>query len=217
MKTAEIIRRIERLAPPQLAADWDNSGVQIAGQAQNVGRLAVCLDPLPDTLQACLGWSAHFVLSHHPLYFKPQAPDQESAYLRILRDMLPAGAWLYAAHTSLDQAPGGPAFWLGAELGLRDPAPLEPAADPELAAQGAGLGQIGDLPQDMAWSDFLGALAQRLDRQVWSVAGRPPSRVARVAYCPGSGGSLMDAAKAAGADVFITGDIKYHQALEAQI
>lgn len=217
MLIADVLQLIDRLAPERLAADWDNSGVQIAGEAREVSRLAVRLDPLPLALADCLDWGAQFVLTHHPLYLKPQTPNRESPYLQVLRLMLPAKAWLYAAHTTLDQTPDGPAFWLGRELNLQDARPLEPTLAPDLAALGAGFGQVGELPESLAWSDFADALAGLVDRQVWSVVGDIPGRVSRIAYCPGSGGSLIAEAERAGADVFITGDIKYHQALEARI
>ena len=44
-----------------------------------------------------------------------------------------------------------------------------------------------------------------------------PKTVSRVAYCTGSGGSLVEAAANSGADVFVTGDMKYHQALNAPL
>jgi dinuclear metal center YbgI/SA1388 family protein len=217
MKVFDLLQQIDAMAPERLAETWDNSGVQVAGTAQDVRRLAVCLDPLPDMLHKCLEWDAQVVLTHHPLYMKPQAPNRESHYLQALRLMIPAGAWLYAAHTSLDKAPDGPAFWLGRELGLQGARPLEPAQDPDLAERGAGLGQVGDLPEPLDWSDFMQSLAGLLDRQVWSVSATPPKRVSRLAYCPGSGGSLTDAAAATGADVYVTGDVKYHQALETAL
>jgi dinuclear metal center YbgI/SA1388 family protein len=217
MLIADVLQIINRLAPERLAAHWDNSGVQIVGEAREISRLAVCLDPLPQTLAECLEWGAQFVLTHHPLYLKPQAPNRESPYLQILRLMLPAKAWLYAAHTTLDQAPDGPACWLGRELNLQAVRPLEPAQDPDLAEQGAGFGQVGELPVPLAWGDFADALARLVDRQVWTVVGDIPDKLSRIAYCPGSGGSLIPEADKAEADVFITGDIKYHQALEAPL
>ncbi|HCF05615.1 MAG: hypothetical protein PWQ64_1806 [Desulfomicrobiaceae bacterium] len=79
----------------------------------------------------------------------------------------------------------------------------------------AGIGQVGDLPEPVSWE----TLRTRLEH--WGVpcnrlVGQPPQRITRVAICPGSGASLGRAAFGRGAQVFITGDIKYHdaQALE---
>jgi putative NIF3 family GTP cyclohydrolase 1 type 2 len=56
-----------------------------------------------------------------------------------------------------------------------------------------------------------------VDRDVFTVCGDAPQTVARVAYCGGSGSSMADAAARAGADVLITGDMKYHAAVETPV
>lgn len=78
-----------------------------------------------------------------------------------------------------------------------------------------GFGCIGCLPQALDWPEFgarLGSLLGPAARMV----GTRPERVATVAYCPGSGADLGHAAFARGADVFLTGDLKYHQAQTVQ-
>ena len=78
-----------------------------------------------------------------------------------------------------------------------------------------GFGCIGILEKPLAWDEFssrLAALGLPLSRTV----GRIPETVSRVAYCPGSGADLGPAAFARGADVYLTGDVKYHQAQAVQ-
>lgn len=291
------LSRIRGLAPEEYAADWDNSRVQIRGARAQVGKIAVALDPEPGLMRACLDWGADLVLTHHPLYFKPQAPTTPGWHLDVLRLFLSAGAWLYAAHTSLDCRPDGPAFWLGRELGLENRASIEtvrrfPAREaffqapspfteceawPLLKAPGVralsqsaagevrviadeqawpqvraalagvfggqepdcfvrrlespvaavGYGEAGDLPRAMDFEAFAALLEGALYRQqppcpvsgarglAWIECGPRPETIRRVAYATGSGGSLIPAAFAAGADVFICGDVKHHAAMEA--
>lgn len=83
-----------------------------------------------------------------------------------------------------------------------------------------GYGELGRLPGGpVGWGDFVRLLNNALfgqgERRVWTLCGAAPESVETVAYCPGSGGSLAGAARAAGADVLVTGDMKYHLALEA--
>lgn len=302
MNADRTLSRLRALAPEAFAADWDNSRVQIAGSREEIKKLAVALDPDPALMRQCLDWGADMVLTHHPLYFKPQAPVATGQYLDVLRAFIQAGAWLYAAHTSLDCRPDGPAFWLGRALGLKDCASLEPCqnfparevffqapsrftereARPLLDAPGVhalsqsaagevrvvadehawpeiheqlkgvfankrldlyvrrlespaasvGFGQVGDLPRPMALEDFADTLEQALfarqkpcaaagrDRTngpkglAWAECGPRPAQVRRVAYTTGSGASLIPAAFAAGADVFLCGDVKHHAAIE---
>ena len=212
MNVASVIACIEDIAPLAGQADWDNSGVQIAGLEDVVSRLAVTIDPSPTAVMAALDWGADMVLTHHPLYREPQPLSRPGYFLDTARVVLATGTWLYAAHTSLDVRADGPAGWLARDLGLTDPAVLE-ATDPEDSFVGFGL--VGDLPEELGWKDFGVRLAQLVDRNFWTLSGQKPESIRRVAYCTGSGASLMDTAARAGADVFITGDLKYHQAMES--
>jgi dinuclear metal center YbgI/SA1388 family protein len=209
MDVTRIIEHIERVAPPAAQAPWDRSGLQVAGTSPVADRLAIGIDPTPDFIAAALAWGADFLLTHHPLYMEPKPLDTVGPFLDAARAVLRAGAWLYAAHTSLDANPAGPAGWLARGLGLTGVSVLEPTAE------GLGIGQVGALPAPLAWEDFGKALAGLVRRDFWTLAGERPARVERVAICPGSGGSLASTARAAGAQVLVTGDLKYHQALDA--
>ena len=110
---------------------------------------------------------------------------------------------LYAAHTSLDVNSDGPVSWLARELHLNNLAVLEPT--------GPG---TGDLPHGFG---LAGDLAAHIALSTATVSGPCPESIRRVAYCTGSGSSLLEEARAAGADIFITGDVKYHTALDTQL
>jgi dinuclear metal center YbgI/SA1388 family protein len=297
MNAQQTLARLRALTPEDYAADWDNSRVQIAGTKTEIRKIAVGLDPAVPAMEECLAWGADLVLTHHPLYFKPQAPTAPGGqYLEVLRRFVAAGAWLYASHTNLDCRPGGPAFWLGRELGLENCEGIEPCrsfplrevffqapsrfterearpiaefagvhalsqsaageirvvleehAWPDLREQFAAVfackpiefytrrlespktdvsfGQVGDLKKPLAFEDFARVLEGALfARQkpfastgargvAWAECGPRPEAIRRVAYTTGSGASLIPAAFAAGADVFICGDVKHHAAME---
>jgi dinuclear metal center YbgI/SA1388 family protein len=83
----------------------------------------------------------------------------------------------------------------------------------EQPAREAGFGVIGVLERPLSWADFSLRLRKAVGSGTWAVAGTVPEWIRTVAYCPGSGGSLVRTARAA--DVFVTGDVKYHQAQES--
>ncbi|MDY7001835.1 MAG: Nif3-like dinuclear metal center hexameric protein, partial [Thermodesulfobacteriota bacterium] len=105
MNAYDVIALIEDTAPLGGAAAWDRSGVQIAGLKHAVRKLAVLLDPVPDGIAEALDWGADMILNHHPLYIEPRALDKPGDFLEVVRMVLAHGAWLYAAHTSLDAQP----------------------------------------------------------------------------------------------------------------
>jgi putative NIF3 family GTP cyclohydrolase 1 type 2 len=79
-----------------------------------------------------------------------------------------------------------------------------------------GFGCIGDLENPTDWPGFTSRLAAILGKKYWTRIGTPPEKISRIAYCPGSGGSLAQSAFDLGAQIYISGDIKYHQALEIE-
>ncbi len=286
MKSLDIMSIFRQLAPERFQSSWDNSGIQVIGEIAECSKVGVCLEPTPEMIRACLDWGAEVVLTHHPLYMKPKGLGAQNRFTDVVRMVMRSGAWLYAAHTSLDCTPSGPAFWLGERLDLNDVkildtaheyAPVEVSfysprtfsreeaemwterpgmhsvsqsaagevrlvcdrehwaearsaleftlgSSPEyyiraLEAPGraVGFGQVGNLPEPLGWDAFMVELQGLVDRDVFTVCGPVPETVSRVAYCGGSGASLVDAAAGAGADVFVTGDMKYHQAVETPV
>lgn len=210
MLVRECFGHIEAVAPLSGACSWDTSGVQVASRRQEVSRLAVMLDATPAQVQRALDWGAEVLLAHHPLGLKPRFLNVVDAHFEITRMLLAAECWCYAAHTSLDAQPHGPAGWLARELELSALALLEPTT-PDGAA---GIGCVGTLPRPLPWPAFLDRLTALLPETCIRQCGAAPAMVHTVGYCGGSGSSLADAAFARGADVFITGDVKYHTALD---
>ncbi len=208
MYVHDLFQHIERTAPLQYASAWDRAGVQVAARTDFIHRLAVALDATPEIVSQAVAQGCQMLLAHHPLTLTPQLPNQIDAFWQVLHTALGAGLWIYAAHTSLDTNLHGPAAWLARALGLRS---LDVLEEHPSGAAGVGFGQIGDLPHPVAWPQLRERLEQHgvpCHRQV----GSAPACIRRVAICPGSGASLGRTAFANGAHVYITGDIKYHEA-----
>ena len=236
MNRQELITFIESYAPVEAAAPWDNSGVQVESDKNTVDKLCVALDPTPGTISAALELKADFLLCHHPLSLSPRYLNTRDQYFHIVRKLLHADCLLYAAHTSLDANPRGPASWLAQSLRLQDCEILDPlpAPQPETrehkfiledsgfsAPSGYGFGLIGNLPQALPFEIFASRLNELLlpesPPQSWRLCGQPHKEIKKIACCPGSGASLAEKAAIAGADIYITGDMKYHDALGAPV
>jgi putative NIF3 family GTP cyclohydrolase 1 type 2 len=121
-------------------------------------------------------------------------------------------------HTNADRAAGhGVSDALAAALGLTDVVPLEPVAVAASEGARSGLGRVGVLPDAITLREFATRVATTLPATPGGVrvAGDPGRLVRTVAVCGGSGGSLFAAAASAGADVFLTSDLKHHAVSEA--
>ena len=302
------------VAPPGLAASWDNAGLQIGDPRWSVNTAWVALDPLPEVIDAACHAGVQLLITHHPFIFKPLPRiDFSSPDGKIISQSAAHHLAVISAHTNLDITEGGLndiAAGLCGMVGLR---PLVPAGEEAIvklavyvpdgyedavvaaiadspagrigsytgcsfrspgigtftpgddahpfsgkrgeAAQvaesrmevvtcrqhleevlarirkvhpyetmaydvyplvapppAAGMGRVGRLETPQRLDDFAGLLAQRFGADGVRVVGDPERTVQTAAVCTGSGGSLLGDFFRSGADVFISGDVRYHDA-----
>lgn len=314
----EVASAIESIAPPSLAEEWDNCGLQVGDPASTVSRVLVGLTPLPEIFDEAGETGADLLLFHHPLIFQPLSSMDTSSYpgdliARAIRN----GIAVYAAHTSYDAVPDGVSAALARAVGLQgtleilaprgemrklavfvpeenieavagalasagagvigdytrctfrtrgtgtflggegtdpyagekgrlervDEIRLETIVPAHLAAraeaavrrahpyeepaldiytiegypEGCGYGRVGSLHAPMTAAELATRVSGSLGSQSRLVADtKPGRRLQRAAVMGGSGGSFIRTAAAAGADVYITGDLDYHDALLAE-
>jgi len=282
MLVKDLIAAIEMHADPAQAADWDQSGMQVAGSKDEINRLALTLDPQPESIRKALEWNADFILTHHPLSLTPQLPNKNNDLHRIYSLLLQSGVGLYSAHTSLDVQTMGPVGWLAQALGCTAIRPVQPIqeqariwicmdcsllspsaldqivtgsaclewtiSDTECCAltresqaeqivgilaentdlelvrmvktlsvqSQQGYGVLGRLPEPVSWTEMAQTLAGCLPCPAWTTTGSPPDSIQTLGYCPGSGMDFAAKAFAQGADIYLSGDLKYHQAQQIE-
>jgi dinuclear metal center YbgI/SA1388 family protein len=122
VRVGHVADAVERIAPPPLAEEWDNCGLQVGNPAAEVGRVLVALTPLPEVFAEAEEKGTDFILFHHPLIFQPIGSLDTSLYPGdLLARAIRNGMALYAAHTSYDAAPAGVSVALAEALGLLGP------------------------------------------------------------------------------------------------
>ena len=317
MRVKDIIKELERLAPPSLKEDWDNVGLQLGDPNAEVCRVLLALTPSLAVVEEAVRRQVDLIVSHHPFIFKGvKSLRTDTAIGRMSQLCLKHDIAIYAAHTNLDIARGGVNDVLAGRLGLVDVEGLvETAATPRykvvtfvpadaaetvkkaMFAAGGGsqgaysacawsvkgtgqfrpeegahpalghigdvaeveevrlemlvdsarltdvlqalhsahpyeepaidvlnnlasveresLGRIGRLPVAKPFAEWLDEVKEALALPVLAYAGPTDGMVARVALCGGSATEFLSSAKARGADVYVTGDMKYHDAQQA--
>ncbi|MCU0558896.1 MAG: Nif3-like dinuclear metal center hexameric protein [Desulfobacterales bacterium] len=207
-----IARILERIAPAAMAEAWDNVGLQVGDPGAKVARIWVALDAGPEVVRAAGDAGIDLIITHHPLIFRALkqidlGTPTGAAIGHALRHQLA----VVSLHTNLDSAPGGLNDLLGRRLGLRRMRPLSraPAA---AAGTGPGIGRVGDLPRPQRLEALALRVKRRLDAPLVRLAGDPRTLVRSVAVATGSGGSLVPDFLRSGAQVFISGDLGYHDA-----
>ncbi len=307
----DLLSLIEDLAPVRYAADWDNCGLMVGRRSDRIRKVALALDPTPETVQAARDMGAQVLLTHHPLIFRPlKKIDLDdhvgaTAALAIKLDVA-----VISAHTNLDAAAGGVSQALARRLELVDVRVLDPvrsetsyklavyapigyedqiiralsragvadgrsfkirgegyggpstdspanganmlarrptaklemivpggnlnkvrevlsAALPEKdpaydvyplapVEEVGGFGCIGRPKRQRGIGELVEFIKEKLDVPAVRVAAPQPGAIKRIAVMGGSGGSYLQLAKYRGAQVFVTGDIGYHQARETE-
>ena len=209
----DIIAGLETLAPGRLAEDWDNVGLQVGHPQWPAGRVLVALDPTPAVVEEAIRDGAHAIVTHHPLLFRPlRNLNLATVTGALIQRLIEKRVAVIAAHTNLDSVPGGINDVLVEMLSLKNISVLQPVADDARA----GLGRVGQLPQPLAFETLVGEIKARLGLSHLRYAGQPEKHVRRVAVCSGSGGSLVNLFLDSPADVYVTGDVRYHDAREIE-
>jgi len=206
---------MEEIAPQGLAEDWDNCGLQIGNPGNEATGLLVALDPSLEAVRTAASEGLNLLITHHPLFFSNVTRlDLSSPDGKIVEAAVRSDISLFTAHTNLDSASGGINDILASLFNLKNSTPIEPSVMP--GDKNSGMGRIGDLPEAMTVRDVALLVKQCLKTPTVRIAGNMASEVRRVALCSGSGGGLLKKAAKLGADIFISGDIKYHQAKDAE-
>lgn len=215
VRIGDILAGIDRETPFSLAEDWDNVGLLVGSPEQEAKTILIGLDPTTALVDEAIARKADTIITHHPVIFKPLSRiDTGSPEGRILEKALCHHIAIIACHTNLDSSLDGVSDILATELGLTEMTPLAPASTGNIP--GTGIGRVGIYPQPLAIAEFVDRALQVLNLPVLQVAGPLPEQVHKVAVCGGSGSDFATAAYTAGADIYLTAEVKHNIARWAE-
>ncbi len=203
----KITEAIEKFAPLELQESYDNAGLQVGDRNMEIGATLLCLDVTEDILAEAIERGCNLIITHHPLIFKGvKRLTGRTATERIIAEAIRNNVAIYSAHTNLDSTFEGVSYEMAHRLGLRDVTPLCPNRENPTT----GLGVIGSI-KPTPTLEFLRKVKDTFE--VKNLKYSEEARrlvIRRVALCGGAGASMIGDAINAGADVYVTGDLKYH-------
>ena len=200
----DIYRAIDAFAPFELAEEWDNAGILAGSADAQVKGILCALDLNPKVIEEARELGANLIVTHHPILFRGRRNLREDdAEGRTLCELVRSGISLIAAHTNFDNAQPGVNDALAVRLGLTEVEALE---------HGMRVGT----PKERTLGAFCARASEALDAPVRRY-GEPDREIRRVAVLGGAGGDFADQARAAGADVYLTGEIAHHKAWDAYL
>ena len=198
--------------PTELAEDWDNTGLLLGRPDSRVTRAVTCLTLTEDVAAEAAEAGASLVVSHHPILFRgAKQLTTTTAEGRTLLRLIEAGVSVYSPHTRFDSAASGINAALADGLNLTSVRPIHPAEDPNV-----GSGRMGDVASPSTVRETAKVVTRVCRVEGLHVVGRADAAVTRIAVACGAAGEYLRDAAAAGCDGFLTGEVRFHTALEAE-
>lgn len=185
----ELTAIIEQIAPPESAEPWDLSGWIVETTRTEITKVMLCLTVTEEILNQAKACGCDMIISHHPLFTVPLDFNR--------------GIDIYCAHTNLDKATCGTTEILIKQLGFTVNRTLE-----------------HDFLRFCDLNMTFTALVERLKEVSPNIRLTNPQNlehVHRAAFCGGSGADFWHDAMETGAEVLVTGDLKFHTALDSKI
>ena len=191
MNKYEIVKKIEKFAPLDMAESWDASGWLVETTKKDVSKIMFCLTPTEDVVHQAKKLGCDMIISHHPAFFVPC--DWKNI------DM-------YCAHTNMDKAKGGTTDTIIKTLGL---------ANNVVNIEHEFL-RFVEFENGISINEFSNKIS-KISPNARIVNNKNIKTLKKVAFCAGSGSEFISEAKALGADCLVTGDLKFHTVLDSEI
>ncbi|MDO5716581.1 MAG: Nif3-like dinuclear metal center hexameric protein [Tissierellia bacterium] len=212
MQLREIIKKLEIKYPLNSQQSWDNSGLQIGCLDATITKAYVALDVEIEHVNRAIDEGAELLITHHPLFFDSiKSLEKNCFYYELIKMAMTHDINIVSFHTNFDSSPEGMIytpfddFWRGGKERF-------------VEEEGQFFG-FKTMVDPIALRDFAKQIGNRvatsspLDIRVY---GNPDKIVKSIAFMGGSGGGYVAEAIAMGCDLYITGDVKYHQQQAAQ-
>ncbi len=191
MNKYEIIKKIEDFAPILTAELWDPSGWVVETKHQDISKIMLCLTPTNNVVFQAKDYGCDMIVSHHPSFYVPVE----------WRDIN-----IYSVHTNLDKANGGTTDTLISALELDK---IRVNIEHEFL-------RLVKFPSGVAVDEFSKIISKKFP-SARIVNNKEIKSLSKVAFCAGSGSEFIEEAKELGADCLVTGDLKFHTALDSEI
>ena len=204
MKAYELIEWLNEHHPQKFAEDWDNVGLLVGDDQKEISHVFLALDLTEPVLDEAVASGADMILTHHPMIFSGIKKINNHTFtgrkiLRLIKEDIP----YFAMHTNYDVI--GMADLSADHLKLQDTRVLTVTE---------GFGRVGKLSHVMTLGEFGKYVKECNHIPDVRVYGDLDRKIETVAICTGSGKSMIGDVMAAGADVYVTGDIDYHTAID---
>lgn len=214
LKVKDIIGNLEKKYPKANAESWDNVGLIVGKLNQEVRKVQLSLDATDKAIENAIKNSADLIITHHPMIFKPvkTITTMDNLGRKIIK-LIENNKSLYAMHTNLDSSKDGLNDYILNLLEVEN----SKVIDVNEFDNEVGIGRLYILSKEMNIDEYATFVKNSLKiKNIRIISENREKIIKKVALINGSGMSYWRKVKSLGADLFITGDIEYHDALDAK-
>ena len=217
----ELIQIIEKKYPLSLAYEWDNVGLMIGDINQDVHRVLTVLEIDEKVVQEAIENKVDLIISHHPfLFHKFNRIHTEDEKGKLIFQLIQNNISVYSMHTNFDIAFDGLNDYFMKVMGFTNYETFDYVDAPSGYSEAnenktPGLGRIVELPKEITLEELCELVKEKFHMNCVRYVGDKNAQIRKVAVITGGAADMFPKAKMAGADAFISGDMKYHNAQDA--
>jgi len=207
MKIHELTEKLNSRFPEEMMEPYDNTGVQVLFNDDEIKKIYICLDIDMTTLSDAIDRGCNLIISHHPLIFRPiKKITTSESRSRIVIDMIADRISMYSIHTNFDRIMYKA---LSDCVGFRDSIPLLKSS--VMNAEETGFGSFTELPVSITLGELMLNIKTKLDLNYLIYSGMKNKIIKYIAFLNGSGGgSIEQIIQSYAPDCIVTGDVNYH-------
>jgi len=198
MVISDILKYIDEIAPFKYGESFDNNGLIVGDTNRQVSRILVVLDLTFNAIQKAIDENVDVIISHHPHIFEPIKVVTDPIIIKLIKNDI---AYI-AIHTNYDNGRLNEQF--AKKLQLNDITKIHKGDN------GGYFGGIGVLGKEIDTKDYINKLKVAFNIQYVKIVGKQKNTLKTIAYGNGSTSSFIEEVISLNCDVYITGEIKYH-------
>lgn len=213
MITRDIINILEKKFPKINAEEWDNVGLLVGDYDKEVKKIQFSIDASLEVIENAIKEKVDMIITHHPFIFKAiKSINEQDILSKKIRALIRNDINIYSIHTNLDSSVSGLNDYVLEKLGYTNYKFLD--YDEE---KNCGIGRIFKLDEEKNLKKFIEELKLKLQiSNLRVISNDLNKKIKKVALINGSAMSCWRKAKKEKIDLFITGDVGYHDALDAR-
>lgn len=210
----DIINILEKKFPTKNAENWDNVGLMIGDRRKEIKKIQISLDCTIMAIDKAIKNGVDLILTHHPIIFRGiKKINSDDVLGRKIIKLIQNDIAVYSMHTNLDATKFGLNDLVAEKLGAENFKIIEKIeTDIE-----SGIGREFRLKKEVNLRDYIVFIKEEFNISNLRVISENIDKpIKKIAVVNGSGMSYWRDAKKLKVDLFITGDVSYHDALDAK-